>query len=192
MPLYTREQVESQNDPNGFFSGLLTTKNKKLKGSQGNVNDAFENMRKWVEHSINSAIVNKAALEKIDANDKYNAGLVKRAKQGERGNTFTVFRDGKPIKYIASDPYYMKAFTGFENVFGAYYGTAAEIARRTANATRAGVVLWPAFALAQITQDSYGAFFTSGVKNPVGLAIEILKEVPLTILGISGTSATYS
>ena len=71
----------------------------------------------------------------------------------------------------------MKAFTGFENVFGAYYGTAAEIARRTANATRAGVVLWPAFALAQITQDSYGAFFTSGVKNPVGLAIEILKEM---------------
>ena len=192
MPLYTREQVESQNDPNGFFSGLLTTKNKKLKGSQGNVNDAFENMRKWVEHSINSAIVNKAALEKIDANDKYNAGLVKRAKQGERGNTFTVFRDGKPIKYIASDPYYMKAFTGFENVFGAYYGTAAEIARRTANATRAGVVLWPAFALAQITQDSYGAFFTSGVKNPVGLAIEILKEVPLTILGISGTNKEMS
>ena len=193
MPLYTKNQVETGNDPHGFFSGLLTTKSPKLKGSKKVVNNAFDNMEKWVEHSINSAIANKAALEKIKVNDIYEAGLVRRATKGSKNpNTFTVYVDGKPVKYEAADPYYMAAFNGFENLFSASLNPVVVGLRRVAHTTRLGVVLYPLFAMGQITQDAYAAYFTSGIKNPFALTLEILKEVPLTILGMSPTHDALS
>ena len=198
MPLYTRGQVESGNDPQGFFSGLLTTKTPKLKGSEKLVNNAFDNMQRWVEHSISSAIVNKAALEKIRINDLIykdnpDAGLVRRVRKGSKNsNTFTVYVDGKAVKYEASNPYYMKAFSGFENVYASSINPIVVTLRRTAHVTRLGVVLYPMFALSQITQDAFGAYFSSGIKNPFMLTMEILKEVPLTILGASATNKMLS
>jgi hypothetical protein len=57
-----------------------------------------------------------------------------------------------------------------------------------ANILRKNIVLMPLFSVSQLSQDSIGAMFTSGLRNPFSIPIEVAKEFTKTL---TGTSAAH-
>ena len=47
-------------------------------------------------------------------------------------------------------------------------------------------MLNPLFSIGQLSQDAFGAMFTSGVKHPTAIPLEVMKEFIRTLRGTSG------
>ena len=98
-------------------------------------------------------------------------------------NVVTVWKDGKQRFYSMEDPLFMEAFTGLESVSIPTIRWASKMA----DILRQSVVLYPAFAVSQLPQDSFAAMFTSGLKPQYALTIPLraVKEFVQTLRGKS-------
>jgi hypothetical protein len=56
---------------------------------------------------------------------------------------------------------------------------------KIANILRQNIVLYPLFSVSQVFQDAYSAMVTSGVQNPFGIPLEVMKEIIKTSTGVS-------
>ena len=162
----------------------------KIKGSYEPVADVFENMDKWIRKSIKQGILNRAAINKIDATIALpnSESMIKEV--ATRGpNTVAISRVNpetgkqKLTYYEFSDPYYAAAIGGIETITidGIKWLASAS------NLLRQNIVLYPLFSLAQLPQDSVSAMFSSGVKYPFMIPLRVMAQFPLTLLGLSRT-----
>lgn len=162
----------------------------KIKGSYEPVADVFENMDKWIRKSIKQGILNRAAINKIDATIALpNSESMIKEVAGRGPNTVAISRVNpetgkqKLTYYEFSDPYYAAAIGGIETVTidGIKWFASAS------NLLRQNIVLYPLFSLAQLPQDSVSAMFSSGVKYPFMVPLRVMAQFPLTLLGLSRT-----
>jgi len=161
----------------------------KIKGSYEPVADVFENMDKWIRNSIKRSILNRAAINKIDATVEYMRDEVKEVPNAGGPNTVSISRVNPEtgtqsiVNYQFSNPYYATAIGGIENIMIDGLGFLSNVA----NFLRSNVVLYPLFSLAQLPQDAVSAMFSSGVSNPLMVPLRVLKEFPLTLIDMSQT-----
>ena len=165
-----------------------------LKGSYEPVADVFDNMQLWMRDSVKRGIMNKKAIDKIDAIEALPEAVqkmiveVSESARKERGaNTIAMSRieDGKKVVkyYTFSDPMFAQAFSGMDRATLSGLGFFANFS----NFLRTNVVLYPLFSIAQLPQDSVSAMFSSGVRNPFMIPLRVLAQFPLTLLDISKT-----
>ena len=182
VPFFRDMKEETEAGPKVLSGGIRESmRDYKQKGSMREVKDVIGNMYQWMQWSMARAISNQQLQVMLDNYEKAYPDEVKEGGKGD--NTFIVHRDGIPRRYEVADPAVAQAFMGMENV----YFPAAILATKASNVLRHIITRMPLFAPAQLLMDSYTAMYTSGVKNPGALLLEIAKEVKRTA---SGTSTT--
>jgi hypothetical protein len=185
VPFYREEQLENNQGPKGFISGLqVKAKEHRLQGSDRPVNDIFENQVLWVQYSINRAVRNRSALALAET--AVQVGAAKQVKSMKDGNNVVrVWRNGEEQYFSMDDPMFMEAFTGLEAIVIPSWKWASDLA----NLLRQSVVMYPLFSVAQVPQDSFAAMFSSGLKPQYALRIPVLavKEFVKTLVGKSRT-----
>ena len=186
VPFQRVEQIMNGAGYKEYSRGLLDAAvEKRLKGSEQPVNNIFDNMERWISYSIRRGINNKTAVDLTDLALKYlpdETREVQKVSHGMDSNTISVWRDGKKHMYEFDDPLYVHAFTGIQSV-----GIPAITAwSKFANLLRQNIVLNPLFSIGQLSQDAFGAMFTSGVKHPTAIPLEVMKEFIRTLRGTSG------
>ena len=186
VPFYRIEQLENQAGPREYSRGLLdAASNKKLHGSGQEVNNVFDNMERWISYTIRKGVNNKSAQNLTEVATKYlpegEVKLVDEVGRGMENNTVGIWKGGRRYLYEYSDPLFVKAFTGIESLaIPAMKGFA-----KFTNALRQNIVLNPLFSIGQLSQDAFGAMFTSGVKRPFAIPLEVMKEFYKTLRGTS-------
>jgi hypothetical protein len=173
----------------------------KIKGSYEPVADVFENMQLWMRDSVKRGIMNRKAIDKIEAIESLPEGVQKEIMEVNPGkpdaNTIAMSRviaktDEKTgettyrkavVNYKFSDSFYAHAFTGMDRAALSGLGFFANIS----NFLRTNVVLYPLFSIAQLPQDSVSAMFSSGVRNPFMIPLRVMAQFPLTLLDMSKT-----
>ena len=186
VPFYRVEQLEQKEGPKEFTRGLLdrALTDPKFKGSNQPVNNVFDNMERWITYVIRKGINNKTAQNLVNAADEYLEDEVTKIPSGvssPRENTIAIWQNGGLVKYKFEDPLFVKAFTGMETVTLPMFPKMAKIA----NLLRQNIVLYPLFSVSQVFQDAYSAMVTSGVENPFGIPLEVMKEIVKTSTGVS-------
>ena len=186
VPFYRVEQLEQKEGPKEFTRGLLdrALTDPKFKGSNQPVNNVFDNMERWITYVIRKGINNKTAQNLVNAADEYLEDEVTKIPSGvssPRENTIAIWQNGGLVKYKFEDPLFVKAFTGMETVTLPMFPKMANIA----NLLRQNIVLYPLFSVSQVFQDAYSAMVTSGVENPFGIPLEVMKEIVKTSTGVS-------
>ena len=186
VPFYRDAQIEAGKGPKEYARGLLdAATDKRLKGSYQSVNNVFDNMERWTRYIVRKSINNTAAQAKIGLYSNYVANDIKVLKKEERsktGNTVNVWQDGKLVKYEfqGNDGESMVGgFTGLEPVM---LTGLKGFFRPYANFLRLNIVLQPIFSIAQIPMDAFNAMFTSGVRYPLAIPLQVMKEIVLTPL----------
>ena len=188
---------DGMSGPKDFNRGLIDNKWHKFEGSYKPVADVFDNMDKWTRYSIRRSILNRAAINKVDATYKYmgpdqtdNPVAIREVPNAGGPNTVSINRivnkeTGRTaiVNYQFSDPTYAAAFGGLETIILPGIGFLSSIA----NLLRQNIVLYPLFSLAQLPQDAVSAMFSSGVKRPFMIPLRVLKEFPLTLINMSAT-----
>ena len=172
-----------------------------LKGSYEPVADIFDNMQLWMRDSVKRGIMNRKAIDKINAirelpqevqdsivEEKTTSGepntiAMSRVISKKNSVTGEVTHKREVINYKFSDPMYAQAFSGMDRVALSGLGFFSNVS----NFLRTNVVLYPLFSLAQLPQDSVSAMFSSGVRNPFMIPLRVLAEFPLTLLDKSKT-----
>ena len=190
VPFYLVEQLEAKAGPKEGAQGLIDTAKtvQKMKGSTKEINDVFDNMERWVKYTIRKGIQNRAAQEKIKLYKQELPDDIKelpRQKRSETGNTVNIWEDGKLKRYEfqgIDGETMVHGFTGLEPVI---IPALAKYWSPFANFLRQSIVLQPVFSVIQIPQDAFNAWFSSGVKFPIMLPLQVAKEVLLTPLGLS-------
>lgn len=192
VPFYRVEQLEAKAGPKEYSRGLLdTAADKAFKGSHQEVNDVFDNMERWARYMVMKSIKNAAAQNKIKYYAKYLPNDVKVIAKGERsqtGNTVSVWHNGKLKRYEfqGNDGETMvDGFTGLEPVIVNGSGLLLGALRKTAAFQRLNIVLNPIFSIAQIPQDMFSAMVSSGIKYPLALPLQVVKEIVLSPVGLS-------
>jgi hypothetical protein len=194
VPFFREEQVAEGAGPQESARGLFMRAEKALKGSKQPVNNVFDNMERWINHTVKKGIRNRAAINLKNAAMTYLDGEVKEVKNPQRSkreNTVAITENtmvnGKEVNsvryYVFEDPLYIKAFTGMESLAI----NSIPYLTPMANFFRDNIILYPIFSMSQVIQDGYSAMFSSGVKNPFGIPIEVIKEIIGTALGTSKT-----
>ena len=186
VPFYRVEQLEQNQGPKEYTRGLLdrALTDPKFKGSNQPVNNVFDNMERWITYVIRKGINNKTAQNLVKAADEYLEDEVTKIPSGAsspRENTIAIWQNGGLTKYKFNDPLFVKAFTGMETVALPMFPKLAKIA----NILRQNIVLYPLFSVSQVFQDAYSAMVTSGVDNPFGIPLEVMKEIIKTSTGVS-------
>lgn len=186
VPFYRVEQIEQKEGPKEYTRGLLdrAKTDPKFKGSNQPVNNVFDNMERWITYIIRKGINNKTAQNLVIAADKYLENEVTKLPpeaSSSRENTIAIWQNGGLVKYKFDDPLFVKAFTGMETVALPMFPKLAKIA----NVLRQNIVLYPLFSVSQVFQDAYSAMVTSGVENPFGIPLEVMKEIIKTSTGVS-------
>jgi hypothetical protein len=186
VPFYRVEQLEQNQGPKEYTRGLLdrALTDPKFKGSNQPVNNVFDNMERWITYVIRKGINNKTAQNLVKAADEYLEDEVTKIPSGvssPRENTIAIWQNGGLNKYKFNDPLFVKAFTGMETVALPMFPKMAKIA----NILRQNIVLYPLFSVSQVFQDAYSAMVTSGVQNPFGIPLEVMKEIIKTSTGVS-------
>lgn len=186
VPFYRVEQLEQNQGPKEYTRGLLdrALTDPKFKGSNQPVNNVFDNMERWITYVIRKGINNKTAQNLVIAADEYLEDEVTKIPSGvssPRENTIAIWQNGGLVKYKFNDPLFVKAFTGMETVALPMFPKMAKIA----NILRQNIVLYPLFSVSQVFQDAYSAMVTSGVDNPFGIPLEVMKEIIKTSTGVS-------
>jgi hypothetical protein len=184
VPFYRVEQIEQNEGPRENTRGLLDrAKDPKFIGSNQPVNNVFDNMERWITYIIRKGINNKTAQNLVIAADNYLEDEVTKVGpgQGARENRIAIWQNGGLVNYLFKDPLFVKAFTGMETVALPMFPKMAKIA----NILRQNIVLYPLFSVSQVFQDAYSAMVTSGVENPFGIPLEVMKEIIKTSTGVS-------
>ena len=188
VPFYRVQEELNRIGPNPSTKGLIDNRWYKFKGSYEPVNDVFENMEMWAKYSIRRAVLNQAAINKVDATIAMLPDMVRQVADASGANTQPIERRNssgniETVYYQFADPTFAAAFGGMEqaNMRG------MSIAAKIANILRANVVLYPLFSIAQLPQDAVSAMFSSGVKYPFMIPLRVLKQFPLTFLNLSKT-----
>lgn len=185
VPFFRVKQLENSAGPREFSRGLLdASRDKKIKGSMDDVNNVFDNMARWINYTVSKGIKNQNAKNLADYAVQYMPDQVRPVEKTNRGmenNTIGVWVDGKRQMYEFDDPLFVDAFTGLEPV--ALPGLS--VATKIANILRQNIVLNPLFSLGQLPQDAFGAMFSSGVRNPFAIPLEVAKEFVKTLSGTS-------
>ena len=189
VPFYRDAQIEAGKGPKEYARGLLdAATDKRLKGSYQPVNNVFDNMERWTRYVMRKAINNRAAQEKIRLYSQWIPDDIKVLHGKERsktGNIVNVWQNGKLTKYEfqgTDGESLVDGFTGLEPVTTPFF---RGIFRPFANFLRLNIVLQPVFSIAQIPMDAYNAMFTSRVKYPLAIPVQVLKEIMLTPFGQS-------
>ena len=186
VPFYRVEQLMANAGPKDFSRGLLDfAKNYKFKGSEQEVEDLFDNMERWVSYTVSRAVKNRTALNMKNTALQLMPDEVRElpqdAKVKREQNTIDIWEDGIKKKYEFDDPLFVYAFEGAQPVTLPILKGFASVA----NILRKNIVLMPLFSVSQLSQDSIGAMFTSGLKQPFKLPAEVLKEFIRTLRGTS-------
>jgi len=184
VPFYRVEQLEAKAGPKEFSRGLLdAARDYRFKGSEQEVNNIFDNMERWASYMVRRAVNNKTAqsLVKVSQEVLDEAKEVPKAQRGMEANTIAIWQNGERKFYEFSDPLFVKAFTGLEPVALPAFKALSTFS----NALRKNIVLNPLFSISQLSQDSFAAMLTSGLKNPWRLPIEVMKEFVGTLRGTS-------
>lgn len=183
VPFYREKDEETENNPKGMLRALqVQAKEKRLKGSDLDVVNVYDNMAQWAQFAINRAVRNRSNIALIDGLTEF-AMAEKVSGPDKAKNVVKVWRDGKLEYYGVSDPLFLPAFQGMESIVIPILKQAATVS----GLLRDAVVLNPLFTLAQVPADSYTAMFTSGLKPQYALRIPFiaLKEFVTTIAGKS-------
>ena len=196
VPFYRIQ--EEQGDvlgPKEYSRGLLDFADpKRFKGSKRPVNNIVDNMERWISYTIRRGIANKAAINLKNAAIEYLPDEVREVKGTRKGRNQNIIKirentieNGVEVNrehfYEFDDPLYIHAFTGMEAILI----PALKFMRPFTDLLRQTIVLNPLFSLAQLPQDAYGAMFTSGLKQPFKIPVEIMKEFFKTLTGTSAT-----
>ena len=193
VPFLRVEQLEAGAGPKEYGRGLLDfAKNYKIRGSQDEVNNVFDNMERWISYTVSRAVKNKTALNMLDLAKQLMPEEVTELRQDERvrrdQNVIDIWKDGVRQKVEFKDPLFIYAFQGMENVAIPSMKTAAAVA----NMLRKNIVLVPLFSISQLSQDSFAAMLSSGLKHPFRLPVEVVKEFVNTLRGTSKAAAELS
>ena len=170
-----KEYEESaQTSPKGYFKGLTNLGQMgKLKGSEDEINNVFDNMVGLSFWMTNSAIRNHAALNLVDTFNELNLGI-RRVQEGQSGvdpnKVIYIYRDGKPESYELDSLVDVYAFKGVESLSMPLLKSFASFANFLRKATTAT----PQFAVSQLFQDSYRATVMSGTNSPFRTAAGVL------------------
>jgi len=170
-----KEYEESaQTSPKGYFKGLVNLGQMgKLKGSDDEINNVFDNMVGLSFWMTNSAIRNHAALNLVDTFNRLNLGI-RPVREGQAGvdpnKVIFVYRDGKPEAYELDSIADVYAFKGVESLSMPMLKSLAAFANFLRKATTAT----PQFAVSQLFQDSYRATVMSGTRSPFKTAASVL------------------
>ena len=181
---YTRGLLDAARDP-------------KFRGSYREISNVFDNMDNWVKYIIKKGINNQAAKTKIDFYKQYIPDDIKKTtgqKRGPMANTNSVqiwenvIVNGEERNILnrydfqgfdAKDM--VDGFTGLEpaliNGLRDYSGYTHWL--------RQNIVLYPLFSLSQVCQDTISALTLSGVRFPVMLPLQVIKEIALSPIGLS-------
>jgi hypothetical protein len=186
VPFFRVEQLEAKAGPKEYGQGLLDTMKTVhgFKGSNQEINDVFDNMERWVKYVIKKGVQNRAALEKIELYKQELPNDIKLNKDSRSKNTVSVWEDGKLTRYEfqGNDGETMvHGFTGLEPALIPGFKYFSKVTAFL----RLNIVLQPFFSLAQIPQDALSAIFTSGIKYPLMLPLQVMKEIVLTPVGLS-------
>ncbi len=188
VPFYRVQEELNRTGPSSTSKGLIDNRWYKFKGSYEPVNDVFENMEMWSKYSIRRAVLNQAAINKVDATLATLPDMIRQVPNASGANTVSIERlnssgNIETVHYQFADPTFAAAFGGMEQaqISGLSY------ASKIANILRANVVLYPLFSIAQLPQDAVSAMFSSGVKYPFMIPLRVLKEFPLTFINASKT-----
>jgi len=204
VPFYRKDENGNLIQSVDITSGLMQAgnlNNKQFKGSEKEVANIFENMDRWVEHSIRASIINRLKINKVDTTIQFAKDvLIKKvdSKTDAEGNVVQLTRnidrtptDDNPNTtelvteyYEFSDPIFAAAFG---STFALTLGPIKQFFRAAASFLRQNVVLYPLFSLSQLPQDSVSAMLSSGVKNPFMIPVRVLKEFSLTLMNMSKT-----
>jgi hypothetical protein len=191
VPFFRIEQLEAKAGPKEYGRGLLDfAKGYKIRGSEDEVNNIFDNMERWVSYTVSRAVKNRTALNLYEAAKEFlPEGEVVDLRQDERvhreQNTIDLWENGQRKKVEFKDPLFVYAFQGTEAVTMPILKSFAA----AANILRKNIVLMPLFSVSQLSQDSLGAMFTSGLTNPFSIPIEVVKEFTKTLRGTSKAHA---
>jgi hypothetical protein len=153
-------------------------------GSKQDVNNVFDNMERWISYVVRKGINNRAAQNLTNYSLEFMPDEVRpvaEVARGKRGNTIGIWENGERRLYEFDDPFYIDAFTGLESV--ALPGFKA--LTTFSNILRQNIVLNPLFSLSQLPQDAFGAMFSSGVRSPFAIPLEVMKEFTKTLTGTS-------
>ena len=191
VPFIRVEQINAGAGPKEYGRGLLDfAKGYKIRGSEDEVNNIFDNMERWVSYTVSRAVKNRTALNLKDAAQQFlPEGEVTELRQDERvkreQNTIDIWENGQRKKYEFKDPLFVYAFQGTEPVTMPVLKAMSAVS----NILRKNIVLNPLFSVSQLSQDSVGAMFTSGLKNPFAIPFEVAKEFTNTLRGKSAAHA---
>jgi hypothetical protein len=189
VPFQRVKQIEDKEGLPDFISGIKAEyQDKRMKGSENEVNDIFDNMAKWVEYSVEAAVRNHSGVrlmntmidlgmaQEVTAAHKVDIDEYKRGK-------VEMYMEGKKRTFVAQDPLFIEAFKGQEGLGIPYLKQASWFT----NFLRKSVVLNPIFSLGQLTQDAFGAMFTSGLSPMQAIKIPyyVIKEFIKTLRGTS-------
>jgi hypothetical protein len=194
VPFFRMEQLEAKRGPKEYGRGLLDfAKGYKIRGSEDEVNNIFDNMERWVSYTVSRAVKNRTALNLYETAKEYlPEGEVVDLRQDDtthkEQNIIDLWENGQRKKVEFKDPLFVHAFQGVEGISIPVFKSAAAVA----NILRKNIVLMPLFSVSQLSQDSIGAMFTSGLRNPFSIPIEVVKEFTKTLRGTSATHAELS
>jgi len=189
VPFYRVEQLAQNAGPKEYGRGLIDfAKGFKLKGSEQEVANIFDNMERWTSYTVARAVKNRSALNLKNTAKALFPDEVKDLRQDEtvhrEQNTIDIWEDGIRHKVEFKDPLFVYAFTGIESAAIPHFG----VASAASNILRKNIVLMPLFSISQLSQDSFGAMLTSGLKHPWLLPLEVAKEFTKTLRGRSAAA----
>jgi len=189
VPFYRVEQLAQNKGPKEYGRGLIDfAKGFKLKGSEQEVANIFDNMERWTSYTVARAVKNRSALNLKNTAKALFPDEVKDLRQDEtthkEQNTIDIWEDGIRHKVEFKDPLFVYAFTGIESAAIPHFGFGSA----ASNILRKNIVLMPLFSISQLSQDSFGAMLTSGLKHPWLLPLEVAKEFTRTLRGRSAAA----
>ena len=182
-------EFEEDMQTNKVFGGRGLTrhaKEHKIKGSERAVLPIIQNMEAWLATAYSKAIKNHKAVQMVDFTFDYmpEGSITKLSDTANHDKAFYVFRNGIKEWYEMEDPLAAAAFIGMPSTVSSGF---VKLAAPYANMLRNIIVLNPLFTVAQLPQDTFAAMYTSGVKRPFALPLEVLKEFTKTLAGKSKT-----
>jgi hypothetical protein len=199
VPFFREDQVAAGAGPREYGRGLLDfTKGRKIKGSDQKVNDIFDNMSRWTSYTVSRSIKNRTANNMLDLVTRVFPEEVTQLRQDEtvrneeRQNVIDIYVKGQKKRVKFADPLFVDAFGSMANITMPLVGAMGETAKKAADILRKTVVLMPLFSISQLSQDGLSAMFTSGLKSPLRIPLEVFKEFGLTLMGKSAAHERLS
>jgi hypothetical protein len=193
VPFYREDQLETGAGPRKYPNGFIDfAKNFKIKGSDQPVADVFGNMALWTTYTVSRAVRNRTALNMYNTAKEIMPDQVEDIRQDESvkrsDNVVSMWDNGQRKRVKFADPLFVHAFEGMETV-------ALPILKDVSKATnflRQSIVLNPLFSVSQLSQDSFAAMLTSGLKNPLMIPVEVMRQFANILFGTNATGKYLS